>query len=318
MWRERQDSHKLFSTPLVLILQPQSLFSVSGHVALDCHAVLAKALEAVPPEPSPCSSPPETEQVPLTPESTERAFWRLVQASGIQLPDPHRGFKGDRHLTLRVEPWGRLDDGDTPSDCGDDKSNYSRSITAPQGLGAVTVCSDGDRRVWGGRHLQLDIPRLVKYLVKQARKGFVIVSWNGLTMDFRFLAEAWLSSKTKNDPWEVGMDLAGLTMSHVDLKRVYFRALAFDVELVDVARSLAGETEGGVTVLLALWEGKGISHGARVISTVWQSLMARECITWVGPTAEEETWRLSEKGCDPACRHLDPASRAWLGRLLAA
>jgi len=192
----------------------------------------------------------------------------------------------------------------------------------------------------GDRDHDLDLDGLLAYLREQERRGYVLVTWGGTRTDFRLLADAWLSQQQRK-PLDggIGRELVSLALGHVDLQSVYATAMAGGGEptegnpteaapdLVDVARAMATAhahrerrqqqhhhlASSGSSpsrpmsmgrVLLSLWEGSGLSHGASVVGTVWRGLMEEREIRWLNAEAEGEVWRLPEEGMPPAWRGL--------------
>jgi hypothetical protein len=91
-----------------------------------------------------------------------------------------------------------------------------------------------------------EVRRLIEYLANQVRRGYTILTWNGLGFDFRILAE------------EPGMrgKCCGLALAHVDMMFHVLCRLGFGVGLESAAKGLGlGTKTTGVSgsLIPQLW-----------------------------------------------------------------
>src|SRR5438309_1985401 len=103
---------------------------------------------------------------------------------------------------------------------------------------AATLASDSDQMVLWYTKIKKDLPaekmskkdalELVQYLTQMAEKGYIILTWNGLTFDFDILAEeSGAGEKCKT-----------CALNHVDLMFHIFCTLGYPVGLDSAAQGM--------------------------------------------------------------------------------
>jgi hypothetical protein len=173
-----------------------------------------------------------------------------------------------------------------PSDAGDWKSHRPLGIAC-----AATRLNDSDETLlWhGGKHSKRparqmnrqEAARLVNYLANQVRRGYTIVTWNGVGFDFDVLAE------------ESGMleKCRKLAFEHVDMMFHILCQLGYGIGLDSAARGmeLAGKEEGMNGALAPrLWkEGrrnevlKYVAHDVRITMELAEICEAQGLLRWI-------------------------------------
>jgi len=179
-----------------------------------------------------------------------------------------------RYLAFDLETAAILEKDERLEDC------YDRL-----GISVAATFAEGEMRPFLWYSLDQSIDKddacvLVRYLVKMYEKGYVPITWNGCSFDFRVLAHT-------SDMWP---ECRKLALRHYDPMLQFFCERGFPVGLqkVSMAMGCSGKTEGMHGDLAPkMWaEGrreevkKYVAQDARLTAEVFREIKKRNVIAW--------------------------------------